>query len=249
MTQRPISETAGMRGQPPAVTVAQLREREPHRMVPSVQHNRERELVELVDEQGRAVGECTVEEAHRTPGQLHRAFSILLVDPIGRLLLQQRAATKTRFPLCWANACCGHPAPGELVSQAATRRLAEELGLRAAGLTEIGVYIYRAVDPQTGRVEYEYDHVLLGLVASEPALRPNPDEVAAIRWVTPDELTRDLEARADAHAPWLEGVARTLADWHRRYSLGSPKGRCCPHSSDTGDDPLPPLRDQLNDPR
>lgn len=181
-----------------------------------MQPNRERDLVELVDEQGRAAGRCTVEEAHRAPGQLHRAFSVLLVDPVGRLLLQQRAATKTRFPLRWANACCGHPTPSEPVAQAAIRRLAEEVGLDAAGLTEIGVYTYRAVDPQTGRVEHEYDHVLLGLVAAEPTLQPDPSEVAAVRWVTLDELVRDLEVHTDSYAPWLDGVARTLADWRRR---------------------------------
>ena len=50
----------------------------------------------------------------------------------GRTLLQQRAAAKTRFPLRWANACCGHPAPGEAVTVAAARRLGEELGVTAS---------------------------------------------------------------------------------------------------------------------
>ena len=67
---------------------------------------RELELVELVDAAGTATGESTVEAAHTEPGQLHRAFSVLLVEPGGRTLLQRRAATKTRFPARWANSCC-----------------------------------------------------------------------------------------------------------------------------------------------
>ncbi len=90
--------------------------------------------MELVDTGGGAVGAATVDEAHRAPGRLHRAFSVVLVDGDGRLLLQQRAAVKTRFALRWANACCGHPAPGEPVTDAAQRRLAEELGVTTVPL-------------------------------------------------------------------------------------------------------------------
>jgi len=175
--------------------------------------SREQELVELVDEEGRAIGAATVEDAHRPPGRLHRAFSVLLIDPAGRLLMQQRAAVKTRFPLRRANACCGHPAPGEAVPAAAARRLAQEVGLRDIALTEIGLYVYRALDPETGRVEHEYDHVLLGRAAPTPELHPDPAEVAAVRWMSPRELSEDLVAHPQSYAPWLAGVARSLPGW------------------------------------
>jgi isopentenyl-diphosphate delta-isomerase len=172
---------------------------------------REGQLVELVDPDGRPIGACTVREAHREPGRLHRAFSVLLVDPRGRTLLQRRSAQKTRFPLRWANACCGHPQPGEAVVTAAGRRLAEEIGLRSVPLSEVGVYAYRAVDAATGRVEYEYDHVLLGRVGAAPAFDPDPQEVADLRWVPPDELRRAMAAEPDSYAPWLAGVVGRLA--------------------------------------
>src|SRR5512142_1124958 len=97
---------------------------------------RENHLVELVSAEGEAAGAATVQEAHRAPGMLHRAFSVLLVDPNGRLLLQRRAAVKTRFAGRWANACCGHPAPGVAVSEAAGVRLGEERGLGPVELRE-----------------------------------------------------------------------------------------------------------------
>jgi isopentenyl-diphosphate delta-isomerase len=178
--------------------------------------DREAHLVELVDGGGDPVGQATVDVAHRAPGMLHRAFSVLLADSAGRVLLQRRAAVKTRFPLRWGNACCGHPAPGQAVTEAANLRLGEELGLAPVPLAELGVYVYRAEDPVTGRVEVEYDHVLLGHIAADHPMRPDPAEVAELRWVAPDELRAAIGTRADDYAPWLPGVLAKLAlDSHK----------------------------------
>lgn len=175
---------------------------------------REQLLVELVDPSGVAVGSSTVDEAHRLPGKLHRAFSVLLVDAEGRFLLQRRAAVKTRFPLCWANACCGHPEPGQRVAAAAAKRLDEELGVVGVELHELGVYAYEATDPETDRIEREYDHVLLGHVDADLAMLPDPAEVAEVRWMTRVDLDRDFSRAAEGYAPWLSGVM-SLAPHHR----------------------------------
>lgn len=167
---------------------------------------REAQLVELVDTEGAATGSCTVAEAHTAPGKLHRAFSVMLLDDLGRVLLQQRAAVKTRFALRWANACCGHPAPGQTVFDAAARRLVEEIGVTGVALHHAGVYLYRAEDPQTGRVEHEYDHVVVGRVVVDPPLRLDPTEVATVRWLEPDQLRADLVDHPERYSPWLAGV-------------------------------------------
>lgn len=167
---------------------------------------RESQLVELVDADGAATGSCTVAEAHAAPGRLHRAFSVMLLDDLGRVLVQQRAAEKTRFALRWANACCGHPAPGQTVFDAAAQRLIEEIGVRGVTLHQAGVYLYQAEDPQTGRVEHEYDHVVVGRVPVDPRLHPDPAEVVDVRWLTPDRLRVDLADNPDGYAPWLGGV-------------------------------------------
>jgi isopentenyl-diphosphate Delta-isomerase len=172
---------------------------------------RENHLVELVDSSGTAIGSATVSEAHAAPGQLHRAFSVFVRDDSGRVLLQQRAAVKTRFPLRWANTACGHPAPGEDLATAASRRVAEEVGIANVALTPIGVYAYYAEDPETGRVEYEYDHVLIGDLPAGAEPQPDPAEVADVRWVTVGELLTALGADARAYAPWLAGVTAELA--------------------------------------
>jgi isopentenyl-diphosphate delta-isomerase len=171
---------------------------------------REAHLVELVDETGAAIGKATVAEAHAAPGRLHRAFSVILQDPSGRVLLQERAAAKTRFAGRWANACCGHPPPDVPVAEAAGLRLTEELGVAPMPFTELGVHTYRADDPATGRIEHEYDHVLLGTVPADLVVLPDPAEVAGVRWITPAALRRDLEQSPESYAPWLAGVIALL---------------------------------------
>ncbi|GAA1787789.1 isopentenyl-diphosphate Delta-isomerase [Luedemannella flava] len=182
------------------------------RPVEALHAARELELVELVTPEGEAHGRATVDVAHRQPGALHRAFSVLLLTADGRTLLQRRAAGKTRFPLRWANSCCGHPAPGEPVALAAARRLAEELGISDVPLSEVGVYLYRAEDPGTDRVEHEYDHVLVGLVSAELAVAPDSAEVAELRWVAASALREEIVAAPDAYAPWLHGVLSVVLD-------------------------------------
>jgi isopentenyl-diphosphate delta-isomerase len=173
--------------------------------------SRESHEVELVDEAGGVLGSATVDDAHRAPGRLHRAFSVFLRDPsTGRVLLQQRAAVKTRFPMLWANSCCGHPRPGQAVTDAAHRRLAEELGVAVPSLTPVGIYTYRAEDPATGRVEHEYDHVLVGDLPPGASMAPDPAEVATLRWVTIPDLLAALRDDASPYAPWLAGVAGLL---------------------------------------
>ncbi|SRR6266496_465906 len=167
---------------------------------------RESQLVALVDAHGAATGSCTVAEAHTAPGRLHRAFSVMLLDDLGRALIQQRAAEKTRFALRWANACCGHLASGQTVFDAAAQRLIEEIGVHGVTLHQAGVHLYRAEDPQTGWVEHEYDHVLVGRVPVNPRLHLDPAEVADVRWLAPDWLRVDLADNPDRYAPWLRGA-------------------------------------------
>jgi isopentenyl-diphosphate delta-isomerase len=117
------------------------------------------EYVVLVDEQDQAIGQLEKMEAHRM-GLLHRAFSVLIFNTKGELLLQQRAAHKYHSPLLWTNSCCSHPKPGETITAAATRRLQEEMGM-SAQLKAAFHFIYKAKLDQ-GLTEHELDHVVIG---------------------------------------------------------------------------------------
>jgi isopentenyl-diphosphate delta-isomerase len=194
--------------------------------------SREAHLVELVDADGAAIGSMTVNEAHRAPGVLHRAFSVLLHDPSGRVLLQQRAAEKTRFPLRWGNTACGHPAPGEDLVASAARRLEEEIGITGVSLSVVGVYPYYAEDPASGRVEYEYDHVLIGTVPESVTTDPDPAEVTALRWEPTGPLRADVAADSRTYVPWLRGVLGVAADAPVPAGSSSPSASPTDHGSE-----------------
>lgn len=169
----------------------------------------------LVDAENNAIGSCGKLDAHRE-GMLHRAFSILITNHDGELLLQRRATHKYHFAKRWSNACCGHPRPGESTSAAARRRLAEELGFTVP-LTEVTEFSYRAEDPLSGLVEHEYLHVFHGQYTGEPC--PDPDEVGAWRWIRPDRVRRALVTCPDWFTPWFVLlVARNRVDGTRRVN-------------------------------
>ena len=159
----------------------------------------ERERVTLVDVENNVVGSCGKMAAHRD-GKLHRAFSIVITNPEGALLLQRRAARKYHFANLWSNACCGHPRPGEATPAAARRRLAEELGFTVP-LTQVAAFPYFAEDAVSGLVEHEYLHVFHGVFTGQPV--PNPAEVGACRWMLPARVRRGLVARPSWFTPWF----------------------------------------------
>ncbi|MBO3094591.1 isopentenyl-diphosphate Delta-isomerase [Cellulomonas dongxiuzhuiae] len=167
----------------------------------------ETDLVELVDEDGNGTGTATVGEAHTAPGHLHRAFSVVLTRPDGRILLQRRADAKLRFPGLWTNSCCGHPLPGADLRERAALRVREELGVELVDAREVGAFRYRAPDASSGQVECEHDHVIVGRCSGE--LRPDPAEVSQTEWVTP-QRAHELVAEGQV-TPWFADVLRLVA--------------------------------------
>lgn len=167
------------------------------------------EYVVLVDEDDNEVGTEEKMAAHQAPGQLHRAISVVLFDSRGRMLLQQRAAEKHHFKSLWSNTCCTHPRPGENVIDAGRRRLGEEMGCDAK-LRDVGSFIYRAEDPDSGLVEYELDHVLVGIFNGEPKI--NHEEARSARWMHLDAVDSNLATSPYRYTPWFEEVLEIARD-------------------------------------
>lgn len=171
------------------------------------------EEIILVDEGDREIGFAEKLAAHRGGGRLHRAFSIVLFNTRGEMLLQLRAAAKYHFGGLWTNACCGHPRRGEELGAAARRRLREELGVEAE-LHEVFAFTYTATDAGSGLTEREYDHVFVG-ACEDDHLAPDPGEMDAVRWVDCAELEQDLAARPEAYTPWFARVLERLPELRR----------------------------------
>lgn len=163
------------------------------------------EQVILVDHEDHPVGTTGKLPAHRA-GLLHRAFSVFLFDPQGRLLLQRRAAGKYHSAGLWANSCCGHPRPGEAIDAAAVRRTEEELGLRCT-VRAVGTHLYRA-DVGSGLVEWEFVHLFAGVVSRSTGFVPTPQEVQEITWQPLAAITAGCQATPDAYSAWLRDYAQ-----------------------------------------
>ena len=157
------------------------------------------ERLVLVDEEDRPIGEATRETSHTLPGHMHRAFAILLFTPAGDLLLCQRSAAKTLWPLVWDGSVASHPRLGESYEEACQRALRAELGLEIA-LSRVGHIVYRARYGERG-VEHEYCALFQGTV--EAPIAPNSAEVAAWRTLDPAALRRAIAAEPAAYSPWL----------------------------------------------
>ena len=119
-------------------------------------------------------------------------------------LVQRRAASKYHCGGRWANTCCTHPHWGESPTNAARRRLEEELGLTGLELSERRTVDYRA---EVGQGLIEHERVTLYTQTVDPdALRfvLNPEEVDEVAWWDVGELAARLAQHPDTLAPWFQ---------------------------------------------
>jgi isopentenyl-diphosphate delta-isomerase len=154
----------------------------------------------LVDENDKQLGLAEKRSAHLAKGKLHRAISVLLFNPQGELLIQQRSQSKMLWPGFWANTCCSHPHANESYQQAAERRLKEEFGIQAQ-LKFHHKFIYQASYKDIGS-EYEMCAVFTGVSAARP--RPNQAEIAAWKYIDLETLRQDIKRRPQRYGPWFK---------------------------------------------
>lgn len=169
-------------------------------------------LVILVNEKDEPVGVMEKIEAHKRGGTLHRAFSILVFNKKGELMLQLRSKKKYHAGGLWTNTVCSHPRPGETTEEAAKRRLMEEMGFTTE-LKEVGSFIYRA-DVGNGLTEYEYDHVFVGFYEGLP--KPNPEEADGWKWMDFEAVVRDVKENPEHYTPWFRILLDKMADTIRK---------------------------------
>lgn len=156
---------------------------------------RELVMVDIFDNQ---LGEITKEEAHKNP-ILHRAFSVFLVNNNNEMLIQKRAEHKYHSGGLWANACCSHPKIDEDVIASAVNRLKEELNI-TCNVKELFTFIYLHKF-HDNLYEYELDHVMIGKYSGNVIL--NTDEASEFRWVSLDQLSKELIKEPNKFASWF----------------------------------------------
>ena len=194
------------------------------------------EAVIMVDESDQVIGEASKVSAHYQAGVLHRAFSVLLFDLDGKLLLQKRADDKVTFPGVWANSCCSHPlnSADELestdsmgVKRAAIRKLHQELGIEPSQL-DINDFHFITKMMYSARmnadwIEREIDHILV--IQADVNLSINENEVSETKWVSQEQLHQILSGNEQIGgeiAPWFRCIAERIMSDEWWSAVGEP---------------------------
>lgn len=155
----------------------------------------------VVNKKDRIIGAESREKCHQDRGILHRAFSILIFNKIGELLLTKRSRFKKLWPLFWDNSCSSHPLKGESYEVAGQKRLKKELGF-ACKLKLVDKFFYWARYKNIGS-ENEICALLIGKHNSQK-IRPSSKEIADWRWINLNELRKNIRQNPKKYTPWLK---------------------------------------------
>ena len=153
----------------------------------------------LVNNKDKEIGFEEKLKVHKL-GLLHRAFSILIFNNQGELLIQKRAKNKYHSNGLWSNTCCSHQGPKEPLGETIHRRLKEEIGIDCQ-LRHVFDFSYE-VKFANGLIENEIDHVFIGVSTERPKI--NPKEVSDYRYLTLSNLKKDIKLNPEIYTEWFK---------------------------------------------
>jgi len=157
------------------------------------------QLLQLVDTEGKIIGEATREDCHKGEGKPHLAFMAFVFDENGNIILTQRSSKKTLWDGYWDGAVVSHVLKGETVESAANRRGKEELGVDVM-FKDIGNFYYQIRFGDYS--ENEYCHVLVGVTSSQ--IIPNDVEVASVKKISKEQFDEFYLQKKDHFTPWFQ---------------------------------------------
>ena len=145
------------------------------------------EIWDIMNEKGVITGRTAVRgRTVLKHGEYHLVVHIWVVSSKGNLLIQRRSERRRLMPGEWA-ATGGSAVSGEDSKTAAARELYEELGIVAGdGLRHAA---------RLRRRNSLLDVYFIRCDADATGLRLQRNEVAEVKWVTPDELYQMIEKR------------------------------------------------------
>jgi len=173
-------------------------------------HENARQQVIRVDADDNPEGLVNRLDAHTGEGIRHRAFTTVLFDGDGNVLLAQRSREKRLWDTYWDGTVASHPREGQSQIEAAEERLAEELGVTPDQYDDLRVtdrFEYRRYYIDEG-IEHEVCAVLQATL-SDTSLDPDPAEVEGLLWAPYDRLHDKPRAyRQLRFCPWFEIAMR-----------------------------------------
>lgn len=161
--------------------------------------------IALIDKNDNIIGYEEKLKVHQE-GLLHRAFSIIIFNSKGEMLIHQRALDKYHSANLWTNACCSHLAENESMDKYIHKRLIEEMGFDCE-LDYLMKFNYR-VELENNLIENETDYIYKGLY--DGIVSPNPSEVRNWKWTTMKELNKEVKANPDNFTHWFKIILEKL---------------------------------------
>jgi len=173
-------------------------------------HENARQEVIVVDENDREQGLANRLEAHTGDGIRHRAFTVLVFDRDGNVLLAQRAADKRLWDTHWDGTVASHPEAGQSQKAATRQRLQEELGVTSDQYGDLRItdkFEYKRYYLDQG-LEWEVCAVLK-CTLEDRTLDPDPAEVGGRMWVPYEHLHEHRKQYRQLRlCPWFEIAMR-----------------------------------------
>ena len=158
------------------------------------------ENVILVDENDNKIGLEDKVKCHLPNGKLHRAFTALLFDKNGRLVLTKRSSGKMLWPGDWDGTFASHPRETETYISSAVRRMPEELGIQCE-MDYLMKFEYHVPYKNVGS-ENEICGTLIGTADALTNFKVVDEEISEIKALSADELKQDLEKNPQIYCPW-----------------------------------------------
>jgi isopentenyl-diphosphate delta-isomerase len=168
------------------------------------------EYVILVDQDDNPIGKEDKVKCHLPNGKLHRAFTALIFNGDGKLLLTKRSEGKMLWPNDWDGTVASHPKESETYVSSAERRMPEEIGI-SCKMNYVNKFEYHVPYKDIGS-ENEICGTLIGIVDSFDNSCMIKDEISEVKWINPDELKNELEQNKDVYCPWMVIALYFLAD-------------------------------------
>jgi len=168
------------------------------------------EYVILVDQNDNPIGKEDKVKCHLPNGKLHRAFTALIFNGEGKLLLTKRSEGKMLWPNDWDGTVASHPRESETYVLSAERRMPEEIGI-SCKMNYVNKFEYHVPYKDIGS-ENEICGTLIGTVDSFDNSRMIKDEISEVKWINPDELKNELDQNKDVYCPWMVIALYFLAD-------------------------------------
>lgn len=159
------------------------------------------EYLILVDKNDKPIGTEEKVKCHLPIGKLHRAFTILLFNKDGKLLLTRRSQSKMLWPRDWDGTVASHPRQSETYVSSAERRLPEEIGV-SCKLEYLFKFEYHVSYKNIGS-ENEICGTLIGIVKDPTRIKLVQEEIDAIKWVSFYELLDDIKKNPQVYCPWM----------------------------------------------